>query len=168
MFEEEISEEEEHSKSPYGNSFRTFDAIDYTNIATIDVKRNIYDLAVDPGNCFIALVENQSSRDSIVSTESVCKLYEVGRCKEEDDEEAEDDDEEENDDDMGDDDDTDEDNIDHDENTDDINHEDSNDSDNMSSLSHISLSDQSTENISDLDNNDDEDDEDIFFQINEV
>ncbi|RWS14691.1 protein VPRBP-like isoform X2 [Dinothrombium tinctorium] len=63
MFEEETSEDEEHNKSPYGSSFRTFDSSDYSNIATIDVKRNIFDLAVDPGDCFVAVVENQSNRD---------------------------------------------------------------------------------------------------------
>ncbi|CAG2123500.1 unnamed protein product, partial [Medioppia subpectinata] len=36
VFEEENSEEDDQSKSPFCSSFRTFDAYDYTNIATID------------------------------------------------------------------------------------------------------------------------------------
>ncbi|CAG2112664.1 unnamed protein product [Medioppia subpectinata] len=97
VFEEENSEEDDQSKSPFCSSFRTFDAYDYTNIATIDVKRNIYDLAVDPGDCYIALVENQSNRE-VFANESVARLFEIGRSKEDDDEEDdEDDDEDEND-----------------------------------------------------------------------
>ncbi|RWS31137.1 protein VPRBP-like isoform X3 [Leptotrombidium deliense] len=115
MIEEEISEDEE-SKSAYGSSFRTFDSYDYSNIATIDVKRSIFDLAVDPGNCFVAVVENQSNRDVLSPMESACRLYEVGRCKEEDDEEADDDEEEEEENDLADDD-SDDDNL---ENTDEV------------------------------------------------
>ena len=94
VFEEENSEEEDQSKSPFGSSFRTFDAYDYSSIATIDVKRSIYDLAVDPGDCYIALVENQNNRDSFAN-ESVARLFEIGRSKEEDDEEDDEDEEEE-------------------------------------------------------------------------
>jgi len=57
MFEEESSEDDEPNRSPFGSSFRTFDATDYSNIATIDVKKTIYDLSVDPGDNFVAVVE---------------------------------------------------------------------------------------------------------------
>lgn len=64
-------------KSPFGSSFRTFDATDYKPIATVDVKRNIFDLCTDSKDCYVAVIENQDS----VSLDTVCRLYEVGRRK---------------------------------------------------------------------------------------
>uniref|UniRef100_H3DKK3 DDB1- and CUL4-associated factor 1 n=1 Tax=Tetraodon nigroviridis TaxID=99883 RepID=H3DKK3_TETNG len=62
-------------KSPFGSSFRTFNATDYKPIATIDVKRNIFDLCTDTKDCYLAVIENQDS----VNNDTVCRLYEVGR-----------------------------------------------------------------------------------------
>uniref|UniRef100_A0A3B4BEL7 Uncharacterized protein n=1 Tax=Periophthalmus magnuspinnatus TaxID=409849 RepID=A0A3B4BEL7_9GOBI len=75
-------------KSPFGSSFRTFNATDYKPI-TIDVKRNIFDLCTDTKDCYLAVIENQDS----VNTDTVCRLYEVGRqrlAEEEEDEEDQD------------------------------------------------------------------------------
>uniref|UniRef100_A0A3P9DC35 DDB1- and CUL4-associated factor 1 n=1 Tax=Maylandia zebra TaxID=106582 RepID=A0A3P9DC35_9CICH len=75
-------------KSPFGSSFRTFNATDYKPIATIDVKRNIFDLCTDTKDCYLAVIENQDS----VNTDTVCRLYEVGRQRlaEEEEEDEED------------------------------------------------------------------------------
>uniref|UniRef100_A0A8C5AX56 DDB1- and CUL4-associated factor 1 n=1 Tax=Gadus morhua TaxID=8049 RepID=A0A8C5AX56_GADMO len=75
-------------KTPFGSSFRTFNATDYKPIATIDVKRNIFDLCTDTKDCYLAVIENQDS----VNTDTVCRLYEVGRQRlaEEEEEDEED------------------------------------------------------------------------------
>ena len=92
IYEDENAEEEEQNRSPFDSAFRTFDAYDYSNIATIDVKKNICDLSVDPGDCFVAIIENSNVS---LNQDSVCRLYEQGRCKE-DDEQDGDEEEDEN------------------------------------------------------------------------
>ncbi|KAK2180243.1 hypothetical protein NP493_452g02036 [Ridgeia piscesae] len=74
-------------KSPFGSAFRTFDSQDYSNIATVDVKRNIFDLCTDPTDCYLAVIENTSSPETLAD-ESVCRLYEVGLLKDEDDDQV--------------------------------------------------------------------------------
>lgn len=100
---------EERMKSPFGSSFRTFNATDYKPIATIDVKRNIFDLCTDTKDCYLAVIENQGSMDSL-NMDTVCRLYEVGRqrlAEDEDEEEDQEEEEQEEEDDDEDDDDTD-------------------------------------------------------------
>ncbi|XP_040890661.1 DDB1- and CUL4-associated factor 1-like isoform X2 [Toxotes jaculatrix] len=102
---------DQQMKSPFGSSFRTFDATDYKPIATVDVKRNIFDLCTDTKDCYLAVIENQDT----VSLDMVCRLYEVGRQKlaeegdddDQDDEDQDDDDSSDTDDDDDDDDDDD-------------------------------------------------------------
>ncbi|XP_067360198.1 DDB1- and CUL4-associated factor 1-like isoform X2 [Channa argus] len=101
---------EQQMKSPFGSSFRTFDATNYKPIVTLDVKRNIFDLCTDSKDYYLALIENQDT----VGSDTVCRLYEVGRQKlaeegddDEDDEDQDDDDSSDTDDDDDDDDDID-------------------------------------------------------------
>lgn len=47
---------------------------------------------MDPGDCFVAIIENSSNASH--SSDSVCRLYEVGRCKEHDEQDDEEDEEE--------------------------------------------------------------------------
>jgi HIV-1 Vpr-binding protein len=101
-------------KSPFGSAFRTFDATDYSQIATIDVKKNIFDLCADKSDCYLAVVENVKNEEAMAE-ESFCHLYAIGRTRgkegaddeeEEEDEagdDADDDDDDEDDDDDDDD-----------------------------------------------------------------
>lgn len=82
-------------KSPYGSTFRTFDASDYSIIATTDVKKTIFDLCTDKTDSYLAIIENQRNEDTL-SDESLCRLYEVGQVKADDDQ-SEDEEEEDND-----------------------------------------------------------------------
>lgn len=83
--------EEDHA---YESSFRVLDSYDYSSISTIDVRKSIYDLAINSNGCQIALVENQGGYDS--GSESVVRVYTVGRKRD-----PEDDPEEEEDEEMG-------------------------------------------------------------------
>ncbi|XP_067026010.1 DDB1- and CUL4-associated factor 1-like isoform X2 [Acropora muricata] len=58
---------------PYESSFRTFDATDHQLIATMDVKKTIFDLCTDINDCFVAVIEHPTLN------KSVCRVYEVGR-----------------------------------------------------------------------------------------
>ena len=52
----------------------------YSFSATIDVKRNLFDLATDPTDGLLAVIETQGSLENL-EVESVCRLYEVGRLR---------------------------------------------------------------------------------------
>uniref|UniRef100_A0A3Q1ATS5 DDB1- and CUL4-associated factor 1 n=1 Tax=Amphiprion ocellaris TaxID=80972 RepID=A0A3Q1ATS5_AMPOC len=96
---------DQQMKSPFGSSFRTFDATDYKPITTVDVKRNIFDLCTDSKDCYLAVIENQDT----VSLDTVCRLYEVGRQKLAEEGDDDDQDDEDQDDDSSDTDDEDDD-----------------------------------------------------------
>uniref|UniRef100_A0A8C6L7V0 DDB1- and CUL4-associated factor 1 n=1 Tax=Nothobranchius furzeri TaxID=105023 RepID=A0A8C6L7V0_NOTFU len=102
---------DQQMKSPFGSSFRTFDATDYKPIATVDVKRNIFDLCTDTKDFYLAVIESQDA----VSLDTVCRLYEVGRQKlveeGDDDQDEEDQDDDDHSSDTDDDDDDDDDDV---------------------------------------------------------
>ncbi|XP_055935400.1 DDB1- and CUL4-associated factor 1-like isoform X3 [Argiope bruennichi] len=95
------------------NCFYTFDAYDYSPIATVNVKRQVFHLAVDGSERYISTIESQFQDydqffPAVPGVNSVCRLYEIGRTKESD-EDGETDSEEETDEEDDDDDDDDED-----------------------------------------------------------
>ncbi|GFS34728.1 hypothetical protein NPIL_80411 [Nephila pilipes] len=95
------------------NCFYTFDACDYSPIATVNVKRQVFHLAVDSSERYISTIESQFQDydqffPAVPGVNCVCRLYEVGRTKESD-EDGESDSEDETDDEDDDDDEEDED-----------------------------------------------------------
>merc|ERR1712136_514208 len=79
------------------SSFKTIDARDYSPIATIDVKRCIFGVCANKYDTQIAVVEN--AREYSSPNESIVRLYDVGRLRDDEDigTEADDDDEEDED-----------------------------------------------------------------------
>ncbi|XP_031159460.1 DDB1- and CUL4-associated factor 1-like isoform X2 [Sander lucioperca] len=159
--DEEDDAMDQQMKSPFGSSFRTFDATEYKPIATVDVKRNIFDLCTDTKDCYLAVIENQDT----VSLDTVCRLYEVGRHKlaEEGDDDDQDD-EDQDDDDSSDTDDDDDDDDDDDMETDPLleelaNNDDPENDDSPPSPTDEEIADLLGSNSSD-DNSDDDDDDD--------
>lgn len=144
----------EDDKLLFNTSFRTFDGYDYSSIATNDIKRSISALAVDPNDNYIAIIE--AIRDaSIYSQDNVVKVYEIGRCREEDDEERDDEDDE--DEDGG------------EESEDSYLDEEINENEFSSSdISIISdfFTDHDSDNVDDSDTSPSSDDEDVFYQLN--
>lgn len=177
-----ISEEEGEMlegqvKSPFGSSFRTFDATDYSNIATNDIKKNIFDLCTNESDCYLAIIENQSPREGY-SSESICRVYEVGRSRAEDDETEDEDEDDDDGDDLGgsedddDDDDiadSDEDEEDEDDDDDTEGHDDYEDRNSSSDYFDMPSEDDDEEDDDNelLDDDDDDDDDDILFSLNE-
>lgn len=76
--------EEESEKEPmYDSSFKTLDAGDYSSIATIDVKRCIYGVCTNKYDTQIAVIEN--SREYNSPSESIVRLYDIGRSRDDED-----------------------------------------------------------------------------------
>ncbi|MFH4974522.1 hypothetical protein AB6A40_001231 [Gnathostoma spinigerum] len=79
-------------RQTFGSSFRTFDSRDYSVISTIDTKRPLFDLCADHHDQYMAVVETENPADDILDLqENVCRMYEVGKRRDlEDQDEQED------------------------------------------------------------------------------
>ncbi|XP_037077224.1 DDB1- and CUL4-associated factor 1-like [Pollicipes pollicipes] len=62
-------------------AFKVIDSADYTSIATVDVKRQLYDLCVNFDDRLLALVESQLEMGDVELDQSCVRLYEVGRVR---------------------------------------------------------------------------------------
>ncbi|KAJ0262950.1 DDB1- and CUL4-associated factor 1 [Hirschfeldia incana] len=91
------------SKHPLFAAFRTLDAINYSDIATIPVDRCLLDFATEPTDSFLGLITMEDQDDMFSSA----RLYEIGRRKPTDDDSDPDDDGETEDEDEDDEDDED-------------------------------------------------------------
>ncbi|KAF8097533.1 hypothetical protein N665_0286s0042 [Sinapis alba] len=91
------------SKHPLFSAFRTLDAINYSDIATIPVDRCLLDFATEPTDSFLGLITMEDQEDMFSSA----RLYEIGRRKPTDDDSDPDDDGETEDEDEDDEDDED-------------------------------------------------------------
>jgi len=85
----------EHSGmlGPFDSSFRTFDAYDYSAIATVDVKKTIFDIAPNRDDEVLAIIENVGNM-STLDLDTTCRFYDIGRTRrtgEEDSEEEQED-----------------------------------------------------------------------------
>lgn len=88
-------------KHPIFSAFRTVDAVNYSDIATIPVDRCVLDFATEPTDSFVGLI-TMDDQDEMYSS---ARVYEIGRRKPTDDDSDPDDAEsEEEEDDEGDDD----------------------------------------------------------------
>ncbi|XP_056865342.1 DDB1- and CUL4-associated factor homolog 1-like isoform X2 [Raphanus sativus] len=91
------------SKHPLFAAFRTLDATNYSDIATIPVDRCLLDFATEPTDTFLGLITMEDQEDMFSSA----RLYEIGRRKPTDDDSDPDDDGETEDEDEDDEDDED-------------------------------------------------------------
>jgi len=69
------------SKHPLYAAFRTLDAVNYSDIATIPVDRRVLDFATEPTDSFVGLV-TMDDPDELFSS---ARVYEIGRRKPPDD-----------------------------------------------------------------------------------
>ncbi|XP_072941245.1 protein mahjong [Epargyreus clarus] len=86
------SDQDSEDRSQFDTSFKTLDPYDYSSIATIDVKRNIYSLSVSRWGTQISVVENLGDFEQV--QESCVKIYDVGRRRDHDDDAEEEEEEE--------------------------------------------------------------------------
>ncbi|CAK1554395.1 unnamed protein product [Leptosia nina] len=77
------SDQDSEDRSQFDTSFKTLCAADYSSIATVDVKRNIYALSVSRYGTQISVVENLGDFEQV--SESCVKIYDVGRKRDHDD-----------------------------------------------------------------------------------
>lgn len=83
-----VHNEASDDETGHDSSFKVLDNFDYSSIATIDVRKSIYDLSVNKNGCQIAICENQGGFESV--SESVVRVYAVGKKRDPEDEVEED------------------------------------------------------------------------------
>ncbi|XP_010497612.1 PREDICTED: DDB1- and CUL4-associated factor homolog 1-like, partial [Camelina sativa] len=76
-------------KHPLFAAFRTLDAVNYSDIATIPVDRCLLDFATEPTDSFLGLITMEDQEDMFSSA----RMYEIGRRRPTDDDSDPDDDE---------------------------------------------------------------------------
>lgn len=82
MYTFNVHTETSDDETGYDSSFKVLDNFDYSSIATIDVKKSIYDLSINNNGCQVAICENQGGFESV--SESVVRVYAVGRKRDPD------------------------------------------------------------------------------------
>ncbi|GFN76206.1 protein vprbp isoform 1 [Plakobranchus ocellatus] len=86
------------TRRDYASTLRTYDALDYSNIGTFDLKTNsIFDVAINRNDMLLGIIENTAQHDSDAE-EAFCRIYEVGKNREPEDQVEDDDDNPQNDD----------------------------------------------------------------------
>lgn len=75
---EEMMEELESNKLAMTSMFRTVDALDYSLIASVDVKHRIEQLALDVNGQHLALIEKIGEKNGNEAI-TQCRIYCVGR-----------------------------------------------------------------------------------------
>lgn len=77
IFAYSIQTDTHDDEQVFDSSFKILDSSDYSSIATIDVRKSIYDLAISHNGYQIAICENQGGYESV--SESVVRVYATGR-----------------------------------------------------------------------------------------
>lgn len=84
--DDELDSLEEMKRTQFSSTLRTFDATDYSSIGTLDLKtRSIFDLCTDKFDFCLAVVEQISQFSENGAEESICRLYEIGKIRDEED-----------------------------------------------------------------------------------
>ncbi|XP_076447473.1 DDB1- and CUL4-associated factor 1-like isoform X2 [Babylonia areolata] len=88
--DDDLDNSEDNLRAHYSSTLRTFDATDYSSIGTLDLKtRNIFDLCTDRQDGFMAVIEQNTQVTETGSEESICRLYQLQKLRDEEDHEQE-------------------------------------------------------------------------------
>lgn len=87
-----------YTRRDYASTLRTYDAFNYCNIGTFDLKTSsIFDVAINKDDTLLGIIENTNQIEAD-SEEAFCRIYEVGKNREPEDQVEDDDDNPQNDD----------------------------------------------------------------------
>ncbi len=75
-----LEQEDDEGEGKWDSAFKTFDATDYSSIATIETRRSVLGLCSSQYDLQIAVVENAPLSNPMME-ESVVRLYDVGRLR---------------------------------------------------------------------------------------